>query len=164
MRHTAFCLQRVSHSHQESEWNTHKHTFLSNNMALIAVHFRNLVRLHSHQQQTVLEFTWTVPQNTLFKRTRVRFTGANPRSDDSVHIIQTNRTLTSIEPGCAPKVLVWKHPKSQLSFVYRGYRGNSSALQFISAICCQTVDLQIHSVCLPYFCSDKCENQTTFLL
>ncbi len=91
MRHTAFCLQRVSHARQESEWNTHKHTFLSNNTALIAVHFRDLVRLRSHQQRTVLEFTWTVPQTTLFKRTRVR-------------------TLTSIEPGCAPKVLKWKLP------------------------------------------------------
>ncbi len=110
MRHTAFCLQRVSHARLESEWNTHKHTFLSNNTALIAVHFRDLVWLRSHQQRTILEFTWTVPQTTLFKRTRVRFAGAHPRSEDSVHIIQTNRTLTSIEPGFAPKVLVWKHP------------------------------------------------------
>ncbi len=110
MRHPALCLQRVSHAHQESEWNTHKYKFLSNNTALIAVHFRDLVRLRSHQQRTILEFTWTVPQTTLFKRTRVRFAGSHPRSEDSVHIIQTNRTLTSIEPGCAPKVLVWKHP------------------------------------------------------
>ncbi len=35
MRHAAFCFQRVSHTRQESEWNTHKHTFLSNNTALI---------------------------------------------------------------------------------------------------------------------------------
>ena len=42
----------------------------------------------------------------LFKRTRVRFAGAHPSSENSVHIIQTNRTMTSFEPGCAPKVLV----------------------------------------------------------
>ncbi len=50
MKPTAFCLQRVSHARQESELNTHKHTFLSNDMTLIAVHFRDLVRLRSHQQ------------------------------------------------------------------------------------------------------------------
>ncbi len=88
----------------------HTNTFLSNNMALIAIHFHDLVQLRSHQQRPVPEFTWNEPQTTLFKRTLVRFTGAHPRSDDSVHIIQTNRTLTSIEPGCAPKVLVWKRP------------------------------------------------------
>ncbi len=27
MRDTAFCLQRISRTHKESEWNTHKHTF-----------------------------------------------------------------------------------------------------------------------------------------
>ncbi len=115
MKPTAFCSQRVSHARQESESNTHKHTFLSNNTPLIVVHFRDLVRLRSHQQRTVPDFTWTEPQTTLFKRTLVRFTGAHPRSDDSVHIIQMNRTLTSIEPGCAPKVLVWKHPYSPSS-------------------------------------------------
>ncbi len=81
-------VRKVSETHT----NTH---FLSNNTALIAVHFRDLVRLHSHQQRTVLEFTWTVPQTTLFKRTRVRFAGAHPRSEDSVHIIQTNRTQSN---------------------------------------------------------------------
>ncbi len=60
----------------KERWRWHKHTFLSNNTALIAVHFRDLVRLRSHQQRTVLEFTWTVPQTTRFKRTRVRFVGA----------------------------------------------------------------------------------------
>ncbi len=112
IRPTAFCLQRVSHTRQESEWNTHKHTckcILSNNMALIVVHFHDLVQLGSHQQLTLPEFTWTVPQTTLFKQTRTRFAGAHPRLKDSVHIIQTNRNLTSIEPGCAPNVLVWKH-------------------------------------------------------
>ncbi len=108
MRHTALCLQPRS----SGKWV--KHTFLSNNTSLIADHFHDLVRLHSHQQRTVLEFTWTLLQTTLFKQTRVRFTGAHPRSEDSIHIIQTNRTLTSIEPGCAPKVLVWKHPKALL--------------------------------------------------
>ncbi len=107
MRHET----EISHARQESEWNTHKHTFLSNNTSLIAVHFHDLVQLHSHQQRTVSEFTWTVTQTTLFKWTRVRFAGAHPRSEDSLHIIQTNQTLMSIEPGCAPNVLVWKHPK-----------------------------------------------------
>ncbi len=119
IRHTAFCLQRVSHARQESEWNTQKQTFLSNNTALIAVHFHDLVRLRSHQQQTVPEFTWTVPQTTLFKWTRVWFVGAHPRSEDIVHIIQTNWTLTSIRPGCAPKVLVWKHPKCSSTLVHK---------------------------------------------
>ncbi len=100
----------ASVTQKESEWKTQKkHTFLSNNTALIAVHYCDLVRLRSHQQRTVPEFTWTIPQTTFFKQTRVRFAGAHPRSEDSVHIIQMNRTLTSIEPGCAPKVLVWKH-------------------------------------------------------
>ncbi len=119
IRPTAFCLQRVSHTHQESEWNTHKHTckcILSNNMASIEVHFRDLVQLGSHQQLTLPDFTWTIPQTTLFKQTRTRFAGAQPRSKDSVHIIQTNRNLTSIEPGCAPNVLVWKHPKILISW------------------------------------------------
>ncbi len=31
-----------------------------------------------HQQQTVPEFTWTVPQTTLFTQTRVQFAGATP--------------------------------------------------------------------------------------
>ncbi len=72
MRDTAFCLHHVSHAHRESEWNTQTH-FLSNNTSLIVVYFRNLVRLHSHQQRTVPEFTWTEPQTTLFKRTRVTY-------------------------------------------------------------------------------------------
>ncbi len=105
-------LLAARQSRSSGKWvkHTQTHIFYSNNMSLIAVHFRDLVRLRSHQQRTVLEFTWTVPQTTLFKRTRIWFAGAHPRSEDSVHIIQTNRTLTSIEPGCTPKVLVWKHP------------------------------------------------------
>ncbi len=107
-------LTACSQSRSSGKWVKHTHTFFkSNNMSLIAVHFRDLVRLRSHQQRIVPEFTWTIPQTTLFKRTRVQFVGAHPSSEDSVHIIQTNRTLTSIEPGWAPKVLLWKHPKSQ---------------------------------------------------
>ncbi len=78
-------------------------------MSLIAVHFHDRYDCVHHQQRTVPEFTRIVPQTTLFKQTRVRFVGAHLTSEDSVHIIQTNQTLTSIEPGCAPKVLVWKH-------------------------------------------------------
>ncbi len=40
-----------------------KHTFLSN-MSIIVVHFQDLVRLRSHQKQTVPEFTQTIPQTT----------------------------------------------------------------------------------------------------
>ncbi len=72
----------------------------------LVINSGSLLLLPSHQQRTVPEFNWTELQTILFKQTRIRFT----RSDDSVHIIQMNRTLTSIEPGCAPKVLVWKHP------------------------------------------------------
>ncbi len=79
-RNEIYSLQRVSHAHQESEWNTHKHTFLSNNTASIVVHFRDLVRLSSHQQRTVPEFTWTIPQTTLCKQTRVRFTDARSQT------------------------------------------------------------------------------------
>ncbi len=89
---------------------THTNTHFSNNTVLNAVHSRDWVRLRSHKQQTVPEYTWTVPQTTLFKWTRVWFTGAQPRSEDRVHLIQTNRTLTSIKPRYAPKVLVWKLP------------------------------------------------------
>ncbi len=75
MRSTALCLQRVSHARQESEQNT----FLSNNMSLIVVHFHDLVRLHSHQQQTVPEFTWTNPRPSFLRElwysSRVRTRG-----------------------------------------------------------------------------------------
>ncbi len=66
--------------------------------------FHDWVRLCSHQKQTV-------PQTILFfRRTQGQFAGAHPSSENSVHIIQMNQTLTSNEPGCAPKVLVWKPP------------------------------------------------------
>ncbi len=42
MSHTALCLQRVSHAHQESEWNTHEHTFLSNNTIISGINSGSL--------------------------------------------------------------------------------------------------------------------------
>ncbi len=103
MRHKALCLQRVSHARQESEWNTHKHTFLSNNTSLIAVHFRDLVRLRSHQQRTVPEFTWTEPQATLFKRTRVWFAGVHPRSEDGFTSSKRTELWRQSNPGAHQK-------------------------------------------------------------
>ncbi len=103
----ALCLQRVSHTPQE-KWVKHtQHKLSSNNTSLIAVHFRDLVRLHSHQLRTVPEFTWTVPQTPLFKRTRVRFAPefGRQRSHHPNEPNFVNRT------GRAPKVLMWKHPK-----------------------------------------------------
>lgn len=53
---------------------------------------------HSCQQRTVPEFTWTVPQ------TRIRvFACAHPTSENSIHVIQTNRFLASVEPKYAPR-------------------------------------------------------------
>lgn len=38
------------------------------------------------------------------------------RIQKTVHIVQTNWTLTSIEPVCVPKLLMWKHPKCDEPF------------------------------------------------
>ncbi len=59
MRHTAFCLQRVSHAHQESEWNTHKPIFLSNKTALLqrftSVIWYDCVHISSEPYRSSLE-------------------------------------------------------------------------------------------------------------
>ncbi len=74
----------------------------------IAVHFRDLVWLYLHQKQTVPEFAWFIPKTALFRLVY----GSQVRTclqENNVHIIQTNWTRTSIKPGSAPIVLVWKH-------------------------------------------------------
>ncbi len=114
MRHTALCLQCVGHARQESEWNTHTNTFLSNNSSLIAVHFRNLVQLCSHQTM-------------LFKRNQVRFVGAGtvgrqrshhpnkPNSDVNRTQVRTKSAKTQItENMCLICLQAFKfimHPK-----------------------------------------------------
>ncbi len=90
MRHTAFCLQRVSHAHQEvSETHTNPY-FLSNKTALLQ-RFTSVIgtiAFTSAANRTGVHLNRT-PDHP-FKQTLVRFVGVQPSSEDSVHIIQTN--------------------------------------------------------------------------